>query len=289
VSRKHFKDLFNFGINVVAFDLLNFFNKRSDNLLVALYLGPLQLGYYNVAYRLLEIMIQLLTNITNQVAVPAFAKLQHEPERVKNAFYKATQLTSLISFPAFLSVAVLSPELVRLLFGEKWLPSIPVMQVLSIMGVLQSIFFFNSTVLLAMGKPNWRLWINCLNAITNFAAFALVVKWGILAVASAFTIRGYLFSPIPILAIQKLIRIKLKDYASQFVAPLTGSLVMVAVLFGIRNVFSGSVNLYSLMVIYILAGAIAYIATLQLIAPKLVRSTLDLVLLALPKSKLKKT
>lgn len=289
ISGKHFKDLFSFGINVTGFNLLNFFNRRSDNLLIGFYLGSLALGYYNIAYRLLEIMTQLLTNITAQVAVPAFARLQSEPERVRQGFYRVTQLTSLISFPSFLGVAVLAPQIVPVLFGDEWLASIPVMQVLCIVGILQSLFFFNSSVLLAMGKANWRLWINCLNAVTNVIAFAFAVQWGIVAVAAAYAIRGYLFSPIPLLAIQKLIHINLKTYLQQFVPPLLSSGIMACAIWGVRSLLLPIANLYVVLGICSLVGAVVYLVSMQLLAPNLVKKTIDLIVLSLPKSKLKKT
>jgi O-antigen/teichoic acid export membrane protein len=289
ISGKHFKDLFAFGINVTGFNLLNFFNRRSDNLLIGFYLGSVALGYYNIAYRLLQIMTQLLTNITAQVAVPAFARLQREPERVRQAFYKVTQLTSLVSFPCFLMVAVLAPQIVPILFGTEWMPSIPVMQVLSIMGILESIFFFNSSVLLGMGKANWRLWINCFNAITNVMAFTFAVQWGIVAVAAAYAIRGYTFSPIPLLAVQKAIHIKFTTYLQQFVAPLAASVLMIGAIWGTRYLLLPIANLYVVLGVCGVVGIIVYAVSLRCLAPSLVKRTVDLVVLALPKSKLKKT
>ena len=59
------------------------------------------------------IMIKLLTNVTIQVALPTFSKLQKEPDRMRAAFYKVTRYTSVVSFPAFLGMAVLAPELIQ--------------------------------------------------------------------------------------------------------------------------------------------------------------------------------
>ena len=103
-SPEHFKELFSFGINIIGFNFLDFFNRRSDDLLIGYFLGTVALGYYSVAYRLLLIMIKLLTNVTIQVALPTFSKLQKEPDRMRAAFYKVTRYTSLVSFPAFLGI-----------------------------------------------------------------------------------------------------------------------------------------------------------------------------------------
>ncbi len=277
ISVKHFRDLFNFGINIVGFNLLDFFNRRADNFLVGYFLGPVALGYYTVAYRVLLVMIQLLTSTINQVALPTFSRLQKEPGRLRQAFFTATQLTSLISFPTFLGMAVLAPELVVVLFGTQWIPSIPVMQVLAFIGILQSVYYFNGSVILAMGKPGWRVWLNCLNAVTNVVAFAVAVRWGIVAVAAAYVLRGYLFSPISILMIRRLIQIELTVYLRQYAAPLLGSLAMVATIFVAKYFLKDFMGLGLLLAICIAIGAVVYGVTLWLTAPALLRQVLDLV------------
>src|SRR3990172_5899036 len=72
-SRKHFKDLFLFGINIIVIDFLNFLNRHTDDLLIGYFLGPTMLGYYTVAYRLLRMMTELLTSVINAVALPTFS------------------------------------------------------------------------------------------------------------------------------------------------------------------------------------------------------------------------
>lgn len=287
-SRAHFKELFSFGINIIGINILNFFNRRSDDLLIGYFLGATTLGYYNIAYRLLLMGTNLLTGVISAVAFPAFSRLQKEPERLRRAFYTATQYTSLISFPAFIGLAVLAPELVPVVYGPQWAPSIPVMQVLAFIGILHSIFYFNSSVIRALGKPAWVLGIGVLNATVNFTAFLLVVRWGIVAVAMAYVIRGYLLSPVPLLAIRRLIQLDFKLFLRQFVPPLVGCLFMVAVILGLKHVLANAVSLYWQLGLYTLAGATTYLLTLQLIAPALLRQLSSLVNSILPKPKLRR-
>ncbi|MDZ8185818.1 MAG: MOP flippase family protein [Nostoc sp. ChiSLP02] len=276
-SQKHFKDLFSFGINVVGTQILNFINRRSDDLLISYFLGPVALGYYSVAYRLLIIMTQLLTGVTNQVAMPAFSRLQQEPEKLKNAFYKVTQLTSLISFPAFLGMAALAPELVRVLFGDQWLPSIPVMQVLAFIGIVHSVTYFNSTVITAMGKPEWKLKLNLMHSVANVVGFAIAVHWGIVAVAAVYVIRSYLLTPVDLWFIRKLIGIKLITYLRQYLIPLGGVLGMTIVIFAIKEFLKDLINIQTLLGICILFGGITYTVIIILLAPKIVQQILDII------------
>ncbi|NJR74104.1 MAG: MOP flippase family protein [Scytonema sp. CRU_2_7] len=285
VSLKHFKELFAFGINMMGFNIVNFFNRRADDFLIGYFLGPVALGYYTVAYRVLWVMTQLFVTVTSQVALPIFSRLQEDDVRLQRAFYTVTQFTSLIAFPSFLGVTVLAPELVQVLFGSKWQQSIPVMQVLAFIGILHSMVYFNSTIMMAKGKPSWRFGVNCLNAVVNVIGFALVTRWGILAIALAYVISGYLIFPISIYLVRKLIPLQLMTYLCQYAIPLTGTLVMVSAILGAKYLLGGLINSATLLIVSIIIGAVAYILTIFLIAPKVFRQTLDFIELAVPKLK----
>jgi PST family polysaccharide transporter len=290
VSFEHFKELFSFGINIVGFNILAFFNRHSDDLLIGYFLGPVALGYYSVAYRLLVLMTNLLTQTTSQVALPTFSKLQQEPEKMRNAFYTATQLTSMIAFPCFFGMAALAPELVPTVFGKQWEPSIPVMRILAFIGVLHSVSFFQSNVIVAMGKPSWRLGVNFLNAGLNVPAFVLAVLiWGkIEAVAAVYVIRGYLLSPIPLWMIHKLIKIKTKDYFQHLAGPLGASIIMVGSIFGVKYLLANSIAVSGQLVIGVAVGVIIYGVAIALLAPKLFGQVVELIELAFS-SKVSKT
>ena len=260
---------------------------RSDDLLIGYFLGPVALGYYTIGYRVFRLMIELLTGVTAAVAFPSFSRLQKEPEQMRRGFYTATRLTSFIAFPAFLGIAILAPEMVVILYGTQWTPSIPVMQVLAFIGILTSVSYFNGIVLKAVGKVSWLLGFSLLNAIANVIVFVLVVRWGIVAVAAAFVIRAYVLSPIPLWALRKLIQIDIGTYLQQYVIPLIGSLVMIALVLGLKYIL-GQPDSFWLLCVYTLAGGLTYLLVVQLTAPLLSHQVLGLVRLALPNLKWRK-
>ncbi|MEO0349161.1 MAG: MOP flippase family protein [Cyanobacteria bacterium P01_A01_bin.15] len=280
-SPEHFKELFSFGINIIGFNFLDFFNRRSDDLLIGYFLGTVALGYYSVAYRLLLIMIKLLTNVTIQVALPTFSKLQKEPDRMRAAFYKVTRYTSLVSFPAFLGMAVLAPELIQTLFGEEWLPSVPVMRILALIGILQSVQYFAGTVLLAMNKPLWRLRVVFLITVCNIVGFFIAVRWGINAVAISYAICVYSFSPVFLILIKKLINIDFKKYFLQYTTPLLSSLLMMAFMLGAKRIFHDWNNPYAALAIYVSIGVFSYLCAVMTLSPNIFNQTYRLALSSL--------
>ncbi|MDJ1169587.1 MOP flippase family protein [Roseofilum sp. BLCC_M154] len=276
ISKRHFHDLFGFGVNILGIKLLTFFNKRSDDFLIGYFLGPVPLGYYAIAYRLLKTVTVLITTMT-QVGFPAFSQLQNEPEKLKSAFYKGTQFTALISFPLFFGLSSLAPEIIPIMFGEQWHPSIPVMQILMLIGIVHSLGSINTSIILVMGKPDWALKVNIINAVTNVTAFILVVQWGIVAIASAFVIRGYLI-PLPtfIIMVKKLIQINLKTYINQLVPALVATGVMVVAILGSKAVLDPYLTLNWTLGLCLVIAPMAYGITIRVLFPTLFNQTLDL-------------
>jgi len=289
VSTKHYKEMFTFGVSVVGNNALNIMLRRSDDLLIGYFLGPTLLGFYTIGYQLLLVIIRLVTEVTNTVAFPAFSRLQLEPERMRRAFYNVTQYTSLIAFPVFIGLAILAPELVPTFFGEKWTPSIPVMQILAMIGILQSVLFFNASVIRASGKPLWELGIMLLNTVFNVLGFLVAVRWGIVAVAASFVIVSYLVAPVSYFALRKLIQVDFRTYLRQFIPPLIASLAMVFVVVTLKYLLRDlSMNLYLEFSIYVLTGVLTYVLVIGLTARQLYQELLELVNLVLPKWKFRK-
>lgn len=276
-----FRDLFLFGVNIVGFKLLNLTSQRIDHLLIGSLLGPAALGFYGAAWRIFHAMTKLLTSVMNRVAFPVFSRLQEDPERLRRAFYEATQLTSLVTFPAFFGLAALADDVLPFAFGPKWVDSVPVMQVLAFVGILQSLTHFNGSLIKGAGKPAWRLGIASVQAAVNVAAVWFGVRYGITGVAVAITLAGFALYPLGFFAVRRLTRIEPLRYARQFVAPLLASALCVAVALGVR---AAALDLPAAPRIALAAGAgaAAYALGLRLVAPELWRRAHGLLRGALP-------
>ncbi|MDY7020365.1 MAG: lipopolysaccharide biosynthesis protein [Cyanobacteriota bacterium] len=289
-SSKHLQNLLNFGLNIIALRFLNFFNKRTDNLLIGYFLGEVALGYYLVSFRVLEVMNQLLVSTTRQVALPTFSRLQAEPERFRQAFYKVTLFTSLIAFPTFLGMIVFTKELILTLFGEQWLPSVRVMQILAFAGILNAISFFNGSVFIAMGKPSWKLRLSFLNAVLNLIACLLAIPWGITAVAFAYVASSYLGFPVSLWAINKLIHVPLKIYLKQFLSPIICSLIMVLGIVTTKYLLIETVDDKLLILIGTLIGMTIYGCSVKLVDSQLFDDFIQVIrLIKSPQKKLSKS
>jgi O-antigen/teichoic acid export membrane protein len=281
VSLRHLQDLWSFGINIFGFNVLTFFHTRADDLLIGYFLDATALGYYSLAYRILTIMTDLLVNAMNQVALPTFARLQHHLAHLRAAYFQATQLTSLMAFPMFLGVAVLANELILILFGAQWLSSVLVLQLLSIAGVMRSVTFFKSSVLMAMDKSHWRLRLGVIDTTLNTVAFVIAVHWGIYAVALAYVVRFYVMFPVGQWVVGMLIDAPLVAYLRQLAMPLLSAVLMAAAMVATKAIVGPTAAPVAVLLICSIVGSLVYATAIVCFAPNLLKKAQELTRLAL--------
>ncbi|MEJ2606513.1 MAG: lipopolysaccharide biosynthesis protein, partial [Anaerolineales bacterium] len=184
-SIKHFKHLFPFGANIIGNRLMEYSNRYVDQLFIGSILGAAALGYYTVGLRLYQLMLSLFLQSVSSVSFPVFSRLQEDFERLKRSFYQVTKFACLISFPIFIGMALVTPNIILTFFGQKWVPSIPVMQLFSLLGIVEVINYLGSSLLVATGKVTWKLGLTSINALINAIAILITVHTGIIAVTTA--------------------------------------------------------------------------------------------------------
>ncbi len=281
-SRNNVRSLFTFGASVVGYRLLRFLNTRTDNLIVGTVLGATALGFYVVAYRLLQLLIDMTTAIVGAVAFPVFSRIQGDAQKVRTAYYKAIRLTSVLAFPAFLGLVAVAPEATRLVFGPQWDPSVPVIRVLAIAGLLNSILFVNSIVMKSLGKPSWRLVVMALMAGLLVVAYLIVVQHGIVAVAAAFAIVSAVVAPLWVLGAHKLVGLEARRFARQIWPSLLSAAVMTGAVFALKPLVDQLGLLWAVMIL-VAAGIGTYGAVLWLVGKSLVKEAIGLGKLAIPR------
>src|SRR4029453_6168404 len=149
--------LLRFSAKILGERLALFASRRSDDFLIGVVLGPVALGLYSVASRIILILTETVIWTLEGVAFPLLSRLQDDAERRRRAFYSLTGLCVAAAVPAFLAVAVLAPELTRVAFGARWAGAIPVMQILALVGIPHAAMYCNKAALNASGRPDLSL------------------------------------------------------------------------------------------------------------------------------------
>ena len=268
-SVQKWKEMAKFGVNIIGVRLLNSVDLNIDNLLIGKFLGPVTLGYYTVAFRLIRMTITTLNGVTNDVLFPVFSRLQHDPEKLKEGVCSALKYLALFAFPVFLGLSVTAPEIVEGVFGREWAPSIVPMQILAIGGLVIAIISIYRSLLLAMGKPSWILCIRIFATFIRVFAFVIALRWGIKGVSMAFVISTFVFAPVYLGFTRKLLGLGYARFFKEIMHPAIAAFVMVFVVWATRFFSAGFVIPVCQLGIYTCVGAAAYLLTVAAIQPSL--------------------
>jgi len=184
-----------FGLYRVLAMSANQFNSRVDQLLIGAMLGPASLGFYNIAFRVIYLPIQKVNPILTQVAFPFFSKIQDETQRLKRNYLKYINLILSLNAPVLAGLAALAHILIPLLLGDKWAPSIPIVQALAFYVFIRSIFNASGSLMMAKGKANWTFYWNMtmLFVIPTTTYFALRVSGSVIGVCVALGAMFFVF------------------------------------------------------------------------------------------------
>jgi O-antigen/teichoic acid export membrane protein len=284
-SQKHFQDLFLFGVNILGLRLLSFINLRGINLLIGYFLGTTALGYFTIANRILSIVIEILSSTTNQVSLSAFARLQDNLDYLRKVFLKVTRLIGLVALPTFFLLSALAPEMVTLTFGNQWADSVPIIQFLAFYGLLQSVSLFNSNVLNAIGKPSWVLGIRSLDTLCSLSLFLLVFKEGINTVALIYAFQAYVLFPLQLIAIKKIIGIRILDYLLQYRGALSGaSLASISAVL-VKMLLQSTLPEVYILCLSLLVAIFVYILIILLLDPGIIIESRKIIRELLPIAK----
>jgi lipopolysaccharide exporter len=243
LRRSDLKGYLSFGMYQLGERTTNYLGSNLDYTLIGGMLGASALGVYSIAYRLISIPQMRLNPIITRVAFPVFARRQDDDEALCRGYLEVTRLVAFISFPMMAGFAVTAPQLVPVAFGPQWSDSIPILQVLSIVGVMFSLGNLNGSLFMAKNRPDLGLKLNVGRLVLLLCALIPAIQLGgILAVAWAFvgvvTITGFFTRWL----LTRLIDMKPLAYFKAIRQPLVATLAMIAVVLlatpGLKSVFA---------------------------------------------------
>jgi lipopolysaccharide exporter len=173
------------GRAVFFTNLVNWALNNLDRLLVARLLSPVQLGLYNVAYNLATVPNTVLLGALQPAFMAAGAQWQDQRARLAAAYQQMLATLLVLALPVFTGLALLAPELVRLLYGAAWAGAGPVLALLFASMPALVIWGISTPVLWNTGRPRHECLLQLPLLPLGALALWLAAPHGITAAAAA--------------------------------------------------------------------------------------------------------
>jgi len=172
-----------FGGHVAMSYLTYIFTRSADNILIGWYWGASPLGLYSRAMNLLLLPVRQLGAPARRVAVPAFSRLQDDPERLARSYLRTANLIVWITAPIFGFLFIVATPVIVLTLGKHWLAAGPVFQILAIFALGQLLYESLIWLFISRGQSKRLLKLVLIMCPITIGSFAIGLPFGIRGVA----------------------------------------------------------------------------------------------------------
>lgn len=141
-----------------------------------------EVGFYTQGNKWTVMGQTMISGTVNSVAQPTLARVSDNQERSLEVFRKFMRLTACLVCPSMLGLAFIAPQLIQVINPE-FMPSVPVMQFISIGCIALSLSNMYSQMNIAHGRSDLNLLITAIGAALQIALAFIVYKYGINVIA----------------------------------------------------------------------------------------------------------
>ena len=231
-SSESLRHLLGYGGPVLGSNFVWYLERNTDNFLIGRVLGPAALGAYGIAYNIMLVPILKIVSPIQQVFFPAMSRIRQAGD-LGPVWLRMTRVLTALAFPLLVGLAVVAPEFVAVVLGEKWHAAVRVLQVLAWVGIVQVLAAQATNVLEAIGRVGVVLRYSFVSAAASIAGFLIGLQWGIVGVAVGYTIANAVLVPIYLVIGCRLVGVPVRAFAgaiSGVVEATAGMAVAVAAL-----------------------------------------------------------
>lgn len=235
------RDLIRYGKWMVVGSLIYWGYSYLDNAIVGKLLGTVVLGFYMVAYRWGNWIIDNIVQVLSPVLFPTFSMIQNDLRVLRRGFLEVTKYVSLIIFPITFGLIILARDFVLVLMGNKWEPAIVPLQVLAFGGLCRALQSMGGSVFLAVGKPKVNTYFMGMILVIILVLIYPFLKWkGIVGVSIAVSLAFVITFSVAIRLVSRVLDTSWIEIVRVWVHPFLASMAMSAGLIATAGILPAS-------------------------------------------------
>jgi O-antigen/teichoic acid export membrane protein len=267
-DKDKFRELLRYGKWISLSFALYYAISNGPSIMVGRLLGAASLGLYQMAYTIGNMSAAEISNLISAVTFPAYAKMQDDSERLKNAFLRVSGFVMLFTFPLTAGMLLLAPEIFTTVLGPRWMAAMPVARILCFNGLLLAMGSLTAAVFNAMARPD----IPAKLQMTQISVLAVLLfpfcRIGGMegaAVALAISFMVFVFGSFGF--VFRLLGCRVMEFVHRGIIPFWGCLVMGLVILLLKHTlhFHTAANLALLVT----CGSFAYTLSVWFMNPRI--------------------
>lgn len=228
-SFSQLKDIYGFSAWLLLNNLLIYMNLKAKDLIIGRISGVGSAGLYSISDEIAGLPSTEFVASVNRATYPGYAKVSDDNEKLRALYLNVLSSIAMLGIPASIGIALVSPVMVPVLLGEKWLDAIPVIQILGFANALICLNTNVGYIFMAIGKPRLStLYLSIRVVILLTLMIYLTQLYGYLGAAKAVLITSLIMFPLYSIAVSKILNVSVIAYIGAFFRPAVAAITMYA-------------------------------------------------------------
>lgn len=187
------RGMIGFSSKMLATNMVTHINNNLFSVLLGRLFTPAEVGHYTQAAKWSNMGYSLVTGMIGSVAQPVLAEVADDAGRQRKVFRKMLRFTAFVSFPSMLGLALIARELILLAVTDKWLPCVPILQLLCLWSAFLPIQQLYSHLIVSRQKSNVQLWNTLMLSLLQLLILWLTHPYGIPVMVMSFVVLNLLY------------------------------------------------------------------------------------------------
>ena len=264
--------VFTYGSKVLGWRLVVYGDENLPRLLVGLMLGAAAMGLFQIAMRLVGFLNQVLVWPVGMVTMPTVARVQDNPALVSQIVLTVTPYLAIFTYPGFVGLASVTPELIPAFLGDKWIGAIGATQMLVLTGLATTVINLNMQVMRALNRLSWQIILGIIKLAVTALAVVVVGRHGFEWIAAAVLACMLVFWPAQAWVFTRMTGVSSLAQHRRLLPIVAATAGMAVALYGWKAAASDQMSNLELLLSEVAVGAAAYVALLLLCARRIVWS-----------------
>lgn len=266
-TRESARKLFSFGKHVTGFNVVNYWARNGDNLLIGRFVGASELGLYNRAYMLMLMPVSQVTGVLGRVLLPVFSTMQDDPARLRAAVLRVSRASGALFFPLVMGLAATAHNFVLVAFGARWRGAIPMVSILALSAAPQIISAMSGLLTQAVDRTRLLSTWGNLSSGSVIVAILIGLPWGAEGVAIAYAARAYLLLPLSLATSKRATGIGTSAFVRASSGPFAAAALMALLVAAIGELLTPVLGSAGCLALQIVVGVLVYLRLLRTMAP----------------------
>jgi O-antigen/teichoic acid export membrane protein len=256
INFKPLKEIFPFSIKLFITGIFLQVSNNIFSVLIGKFYNAEQLGYYAQGQKWMGMGQNFIGNMINTVSQPVLVQVHENRERQVAVLRKLIRFGAFVSFPVMLGLAFVGREFIVITIGEKWLPSVPFLQLFCIWGAFFFLWNLLTNLIYTHGKSNTYMYVMIFTGALQLGVVVGMSPWGIYPMIIAYLLTYFVGLLIWQQCAYKLAGLRLRD----ILRDILPYLIITSGCFSIAWFLTWNIqNVYLLFMLKVLIVVILYI------------------------------